>query len=41
MAPEEIPEDKYEGYPCDCGGEITKNEDGYWECDTCDFCAEV
>jgi ribosomal protein L37AE/L43A len=26
-------------YPCTkcSGGHISKNEDGYWQCDTCDF----
>jgi len=28
-----------ERYPCprDCGGEVTRNKDDEWECDTCDF----
>ena len=41
MAHDDIPEDDYQGFPCNCGGEIKKNEDGYWECDTCDFRKEV
>ena len=36
MSFDEIPEDVHEGYPCDCGGSITKY-DGKWRCDTCDF----
>ena len=35
--PESIPEDEKESYPCNCGGDITKNEDGLWECDSCDW----
>lgn len=31
-----IPEDEIEGYPCDCGGSITKYG-GYWVCDSCGF----
>jgi hypothetical protein len=34
MSFDEIPENKYEGYPCDCGGSITL-QDGVWECDLC------
>jgi len=33
---DEIPENEHEGYPCDCGGSITK-QDGFWECDSCEF----
>ena len=35
--PESIPEDEKETYACECGGDITKNEDGLWECDSCDW----
>lgn len=35
-APEDIPEDKEESYPCDCGGNITLDDTyPYWECDRC------
>lgn len=34
--PETIPEDEQEGYPCDCGGSITKCGKK-WCCDSCDF----
>jgi hypothetical protein len=35
---DDIPEDTREGYPCRCGGSITKSLDGtHWECDECDF----
>ena len=39
MSFEDIPEDVEESYPCpNCeNGNITKNKDGEWECDTCDF----
>ena len=35
-SPEDIPEDKEESYPCECGGSITldKTQD-FWECDRC------
>lgn len=35
-SPEDIPEDREESYPCDCGGTITldKNQD-VWECCSC------
>ena len=35
--PESIPEDERESYPCECGGDITKNEDGVWGCNRCDW----
>jgi len=41
MAHDDIPEDDYQSFPCNCGGEIKKNAYGYWECDTCDFRKEV
>jgi ribosomal protein L37AE/L43A len=35
--PEEIPEDKKESHPCDCGGNITLDEtEDFWECDSCE-----
>jgi ribosomal protein L37AE/L43A len=39
MAPEDIPEDITEGYPCpSCEeGSVTKDKNGNWKCDTCDF----
>lgn len=31
-------EDIEEGYPCECGGSVTKSLDGKkWECDSCNF----
>jgi predicted amidophosphoribosyltransferase len=33
MPPENNPRDEIETYPCECGGDITKNE--YGECPTC------
>ena len=36
------PDETYESYPCECGGVIRKNEGGgEWECDSCEFTAEV
>lgn len=36
--PEDIPEDRFESIPCECGGNITLNSNSLlWECDTCDF----
>lgn len=36
--PEDIPEDREEQFPCNCGGDIRLNkETKYYECDTCDF----
>ena len=33
---DDIPEDREESYPCECGGEITRNKDvGLWECSLC------
>jgi len=37
MSFDDIPEDKTQAFECDCGGTITKNERGVWECDLCDF----
>ena len=39
MSFDTIPEDEHEGYPCECGGSITKFE-GKWSCGNCDFEAE-
>ncbi len=39
MSFDTIPEDEHEGYPCDCGGSITRFENK-WSCDNCDFEAE-
>jgi Zn-finger protein len=39
MLPEDIPEDRCQSFLCSCGGNITKNENGLWECDTCPFIA--
>lgn len=37
-----IPEDRSHNFPCECGGSISKNVGGgEWECDTCEFTAEV
>ncbi len=36
--PEDIPEDREESYPCQCGGNITLNRTkDAWVCDKCDF----
>jgi ribosomal protein L37AE/L43A len=35
MAHDDIPEDRQESYPCECGGKIAKRGE-YWECDSCD-----
>jgi hypothetical protein len=29
-----------QSFPCDCGGEIMKDEDGIWRCDKCNFAAK-
>lgn len=36
MSFDDMPEDREEAYPCDCGGTITKLDDA-WVCDSCDF----
>jgi len=42
MSFDDIPEDRCASFPCpSCPtGEVTKNKDGLWECDRCDFCKE-
>ena len=36
MAFDDIPEDKEESYPCECGGSVTKDAwDGIWSCYDC------
>ena len=41
-APEDIPEDREESFPCECGGSITKDEDNvFWQCDNCDFAKSI
>ena len=39
MAFEDDPKDEIESYPCDCGGEISKdpNQGGVWQCNKCDW----
>jgi predicted nucleic acid-binding Zn-ribbon protein len=39
MGFEDIPEDREESHPCptECGGNITKDKRGIWECDNCDW----
>jgi ribosomal protein L37AE/L43A len=39
MSFDEIPEDKQQSYPCECGGHIVIKEPGVWECDTCELVA--
>lgn len=39
MAFDDIPEDREESYPCDCGGSIAKDKSGVWQCDKCDWTA--
>ena len=36
---EAIPEDREESFPCDCGGNITRDPDitTRWSCDNCDW----
>ena len=39
---DEIPENKLEQYPCDCGGNIELTDEGdFWECDSCNFRKEI
>jgi len=33
----EIPEDKEQSFPCQCGGELTLH-DGEWTCNQCEAC---
>lgn len=35
---DEDPKDQIESFHCKCGGDITKQENGDWECNQCDFC---
>ena len=39
MAFDDIPEDREESYPCECGGEISQDKDqgGKWQCNKCDW----
>lgn len=37
MPPEDIPEDKELSFPCECGGNTTKQDYGFWGCDKCEF----
>lgn len=41
MCFDDIPEDAEESYPCpeDCGGNVRRDPDGIWCCDTCDWSA--
>ena len=34
MPPEDIPEDRDMSFICECGGDITY-DDNFWECDNC------
>ena len=49
MAFDDIPEDREESYPCMqpvahregiCGGDITKQPNGFWQCNDCGYCPE-
>lgn len=37
MPPEEIPEDREQSYPCNCGGSRTQSKENpnVWECNIC------
>jgi len=38
MTFDSIPEDREESYECPkCGGNVTLQTNGNWECDACDF----
>lgn len=38
MGFDEIPENREQSFPCECGGNISQDEhDGNWHCDSCDF----
>jgi len=39
MPPDDIPEDKELSYPCECGGNITKDpkQGNQWQCDNCNW----
>ncbi len=39
MSFDDIPEDTRESFPCqECySGDVTLNDDGWWECSECDF----
>lgn len=39
MSFEDIPEDLEQSFPCgqECGGSVSKDSDGFWCCDTCDW----
>ena len=36
MPPEDIPGEREQTFPCECGGEIARFGD-CWECDICNF----
>jgi hypothetical protein len=38
---DEIPEDKKESFPCECGGNITETSPGIFECDKCEFKRQI
>lgn len=39
MPPEDVSEDRELSYPCECGGNITKDpkQGNQWQCDNCDW----
>lgn len=37
MAHDDIPEDRQQSFPCECGGSITAHPDKKWACNMCDF----
>ena len=39
MSFDEIPENKKESYPCECGGNITRDPEqgNQWQCDKCNW----
>lgn len=43
MSFDSIPEDREMSFPCpDCdNGNVTKNDNGEWECNSCDFVPSI
>jgi ribosomal protein L37AE/L43A len=37
MSFDDIPEDREESYPCQCGGNVTADANNLWTCDKCEW----
>ena len=37
---DDIPEDREPSYPCQCGGDVTVDDNDVWTCDKCEWSSD-